>query len=182
MLEIAVLLSLALDGITQFLQSSSPTDFPVRANLYGMSWRENLIVGVLIGSTIAGTLGYSMNYVFRISEPVNTVILSGYALIMTFGLYNEYGNLRLILVFTIIGTFLGGNVMLLLTKRVLPQIVENGEPGIEFEGGLDLDEPTNEQEPNPDVKIESDGGSESDETDQGVEIGSDQGTRSGENE
>lgn len=84
--------------------------------------------------------------------------------------------------FTIIGTFLGGNVMLLLTKRVLPQIVENGEPGIEFEGGLDLDEPTNEQEPNPDVKIESDGGSESDETDQGVEIGSDQGTRSGENE
>jgi MFS family permease len=82
-----------------------------------------LIVGVLIGATLAGIIAHTMNYVAAVDDGHHWAILFGYVLVLTVGMTIEYGHPVIVAITSFLGIFIiAGRIFDRIKKRLPHEI------------------------------------------------------------
>lgn len=79
-----------------------------------------LVTGVLIGSSAAGVIAHTMNYISELDKGHQWGILSGYIIVLTFGLTAQYERPLIILVTSFLGIVVIGGWIFNQVKGRLP--------------------------------------------------------------
>lgn len=80
-----------------------------------------LAIGILIAGSVAGTVGYSMNYIMRADAVAHRVILGTYVIVPSIGLIAQGENPTVVIIMMSVSIIIVGRYLFKKIKPRLPQ-------------------------------------------------------------